>query len=277
MKEYDIFLNTEESTLLFQYPLSTEVPDVQKVSTKCDNKYVQISAKKGTEEMNYKGIGSDTINKYYVLSLQNGQIAGTQVKTIVQMRPFLPETEETMKLAEKKETKVFAMNESQDELENRMKNPNYIVDKVNKTPWVVHKLAEYKESVIKPEVHKPLYAETSSTCLNKLKETIYNARVVNISELHKIYPGRSISDINQAVSEMTIPFLGRHILKPEYFNDLSPLLIKILKRMEEEKGTFKLTKDEIINPSEEFIYLLNQVAYKDEHKYVLKGFNENIL
>ncbi|KAI5154564.1 hypothetical protein NEPAR06_1218 [Nematocida parisii] len=277
MKELDVFLDTQENTLLFQYPLSLEVPNVQTVNTKCDDKYVQISTSEPTGTVNYKGISGDTINKYYILNIKESEVVGLQVKSITQLRPFLPETEETIKLSEKKETKVFALNESQDELENRMKNPNYIVEKVNKTPWVEYKLTEYKESQVVQEPSRPISTQIANIPLEKIKETIYNARVVNIPELKNIYPTSPISDINQAVSEMTIPFLGRYILKIEYFNDLSTLLISILKRIEEGNGVFTFTKDELIDQSEEFTYLLNQIAYKQDHVYVLKGYNENTM
>ncbi|EIJ89598.1 hypothetical protein NEPAR04_1000 [Nematocida parisii] len=277
MKELDVFLDTQENALLFQYPLSLEVPNVQTVNTKCDDKYVQISTSEPTGTVNYKGISGDTINKYYILNIKENEVVGLQVKSITQLRPFLPETEETIKLSEKKETKVFALNESQDELENRMKNPNYIVEKVNKTPWVEYKLTEYKESQVVQEPSRPISTQIANIPLEKIKETIYNARVVNIPELKNIYPTSPISDINQAVSEMTIPFLGRYILKIEYFNDLSTLLISILKRIEEGNGVFTFTKDELIDQSEEFTYLLNQIAYKQDHVYVLKGYNENTM
>ncbi|EIJ94200.1 uncharacterized protein NEPG_00867 [Nematocida parisii ERTm1] len=277
MKELDVFLDTQENALLFQYPLSLEVPNVQTVNTKCDDKYVQISTSEPTGTVNYKGISGDTINKYYILNIKESEVVGLQVKSITQLRPFLPETEETIKLSEKKETKVFALNESQDELENRMKNPNYIVEKVNKTPWVEYKLTEYKESQVVQEPSRPISTQIANIPLEKIKETIYNARVVNIPELKNIYPTSPISDINQAVSEMTIPFLGRYILKIEYFNDLSTLLISILKRIEEGNGVFTFTKDELIDQSEEFTYLLNQIAYKQDHVYVLKGYNENTM
>ncbi|KAI5128629.1 hypothetical protein NEPAR08_1340 [Nematocida parisii] len=277
MKELDVFLDTQENALLFQYPLSLEVPNVQTVNTKCDDKYVQISTSEPTGTVNYKGISGDTINKYYILNIKENEVVGLQVKSITQLRPFLPETEETIKLSEKKETKVFALNESQDELENRMKNPNYIVEKVNKTPWVEYKLTEYKESQVVQEPSRPISTQIANIPLEKIKETIYNARVVNIPELKNIYPTSPISDINQAVSEMTIPFLGRYILKIEYFNDLSTLLISILKRIEEGNGVFTFTKDELIDQSEEFTYLLNQIAYKQNHVYVLKGYNENTM
>ncbi|KAI5165817.1 hypothetical protein NEIRO02_0715 [Nematocida sp. AWRm79] len=277
MKELDVFLDTQENALLFQYPLSVEVPNVQTVNTKCDDKYVQISTSEPTGAVNYKGISGDIINKYYILNIKENEVVGLQVKSITQLRPFLPETEETIKLSEKKETKVFALNESQDELENRMKNPNYIVEKVNKTPWVEYKLTEYKESQVVQEPSRPVSTQIANTPLEKIKETIYNARVVNIPELKSIYPTSPISDINQAVSEMTIPFLGRYILKIEYFNDLATLLISILKRMEEGNGVFTFTKEELIEQSEEFTYLLNQIAYKQDHVYVLKGYNENTM
>ncbi|KAI5183962.1 hypothetical protein NEIRO03_1435 [Nematocida sp. AWRm78] len=277
MKELDVFLDTQENALLFQYPLSVEVPNVQTVNTKCDDKYVQISTSEPTGAVNYKGISGDIINKYYILNIKENEVVGLQVKSITQLRPFLPETEETIKLSEKKETKVFALNESQDELENRMKNPNYIVEKVNKTPWVEYKLTEYKESQVVQEPSRPVSTQIANTPLEKIKETIYNARVVNIPELKSIYPTSPISDINQAVSEMTIPFLGRYILKIEYFNDLATLLISILKRMEEGNGVFTFTKEELIDQSEEFTYLLNQIAYKQDHVYVLKGYNENTM
>ncbi|OAG32223.1 hypothetical protein NEIG_01908 [Nematocida sp. ERTm5] len=277
MKELDVFLDTQENALLFQYPLSVEIPNVQTVNTKCDDKYVQISTSEPTGAVNYKGISGDIINKYYILNIKENEVVGLQVKSITQLRPFLPETEETIKLSEKKETKVFALNESQDELENRMKNPNYIVEKVNKTPWVEYKLTEYKESQVVQEPSRPVSTQIANTPLEKIKETIYNARVVNIPELKSIYPTSPISDINQAVSEMTIPFLGRYILKIEYFNDLATLLISILKRMEEGNGVFTFTKEELIDQSEEFTYLLNQIAYKQDHVYVLKGYNENTM
>ncbi|KAH9387401.1 uncharacterized protein NEMAJ01_2297 [Nematocida major] len=277
MREYDVFLDTRESSVLFQYPLCTELPEVKSIRGKMDDLHAEIRAETGAGDVSFKSSTSETINKYYILSVSGQELCGVPVKRVLQMRPFLADTEETVRKTEKKETKVFSMNETQEELENRMKNPNYVVEKMKSTPW--------REYSILPEEEYARGGEESYTparnCPNapegvfgrRIEETIYNARVVNIPELVKIYPFLPLGEIGKVLSEMTVPFLGRHVLKGEYFNDLGGILSSVLGRMEGD-GTFSFTKEELVSEPEELIYVLKQIAFRDGCVYRLKGYSE---
>ncbi|KAI5190008.1 hypothetical protein NEMIN01_0793 [Nematocida minor] len=283
MEEHDVFLDTQEDSLLLQYPLNTELPSLVEIKTKSEDTFAETKAETSAGQISYRSVESSTINKYFILSVGE-EITGVPVKKIFQLRPFLPETDEILKKMDKKETKVFAMNETQEEFENRMKNPNYVVEKVNKMPWKNYQInketaAESMPQQLKAEMArgapiKHSHYKEAHTPMEKIKETIYNARVVNMSELARVYPTVPMSDISQAVSEMTIEFLDRYVLKPEYFNDLAPMLINILNRMKNTGGVLTLTKEEIINSSEEFNYVLSQVSHKEAHYYRLKGYFE---
>lgn len=286
MEEYDVVLDTQESSILLQYPLSTELPTLHNIKTKNEDRFAETVGETGAGLNNYRASGSTTINKYYILSVGK-DITGVSVKTIFQLRPFLTETEDILKKSEKKETKIFSMNETQEELENRMKNPNYVVEKFRKMPWkeysVVSGVEEtvhlLEQRLLMEENHKKTSAKYShrkepSISIDRIRETIYNARVVNIDQLRRIYPTASTLDIKQALSEMTVEVLNRYVLKPEYFGDLESVLINVLNRMKSAQGVLTLTKEEIINSAEGFSYVLSQISHKEKHYYRLKGYFE---
>lgn len=276
MEEYDILLDTEENSIVIQYPLNTELPFLKSIKTKNEDTFAETVGETEVGISNFRAPASTTINKYYILSIGD-EIVGEPVKSIFQLRPFLEETEETVRKTEKKETKTFSMNETQEELENRMKNPNYVADKFRKSPWKEYEIGEIPVKNICRMERIPRNTFTSAgpiSILERVRETVYNARVVNLGELKNIYPSVSTAEISQILSEMTVEVLNRYILKPEYFNDLSTVLIKIVNRMKIGHGILTLTKEELINSSEGFDYILSQIAHKEKNYYRLKGYFE---
>jgi len=302
--EYDVILNSERNLEVLQYPLSEEHVELVEIKGKDNGNHIEasVSIAKPKKELKMKGIASSTINDYYVLSVGQEEIVGERVRNIVQLRPMVEEKQDPNRTEKKESQRVFATNETTAEVESRVKNPNYQIEKLLKEPWIQYRIELDRGSVERgaadrgsvdreaEAVHgvkgsrniagsiSKAYPHSSRKSSEKLVEDIeravYNARVVNKSVLHELFPEAPLYVVKQVLSKMTEKIAGRYLLKKEYFEDMSDTYEKIVQRMEKSRGELQLTLKEITDPEEVFMYVLQEISHRSGSKYVLKGRNE---
>ncbi|KAI5180430.1 hypothetical protein NEOKW01_0734 [Nematocida sp. AWRm80] len=291
--EYSIVLDTKEDTILLQYPLHNTSPILTELNTKANDTLIEAKGTTDFGEVKFKGAAVNRINDYYILTHTDQGLVGRKVKNIFQLRPVLEEKEENLKKDEKKESaRVYAINETQKDFENRIKSPNYIIERQEKEPWHKYKLnpqeVEHKhlsellntqntsntlETEGQVSIQKSIQKNALDNAISSLRSTIYNARVVEYSVLATLFPEIHPGKINQLLKEMTVPLLNKHVLLPEYYRDLAGIYSSILERIKEGEGILTLTKKELLDPEERFFYTLEQVAERTGRKYKLKGFS----
>lgn len=282
--EYNVVLDLQATVELFQYPLHESLPEMLEINTKEKGKYVAAKARAGAGEVTLKGVASNLINDYFVLTVQGGEVLGEKVAHLVQLRPALPDTPETLSKTQRKDpARIFAISETHEELVNRTKNPNYIVEKLAKEPWQTHRVikdAAPPAPAVPSSLPPPVPADPSAARadegrqLEALKRVIYNARVCNLSTLQELFPAAPAALINQALSELTVPLLGRYVLRAEHFKDMAATYQAILQRLAAGNGALTLTFAELSDPEEVFMYVLGQIADKRAPRYYLRGTNE---
>ncbi|KAI5172785.1 hypothetical protein NEFER03_1817 [Nematocida sp. LUAm3] len=282
-EEYHFTLSQKNEKYLLTFPLANEKQNI--LSLRCKGSPLLVEANL-QDNIRVIGSSSQKINEYYHIQVKE-KILATKIKDIIPLRVAL---EENIQQQERKEESTGLFNAAErEQLEQRRRNPNYIVSLIEKEPWTEYSVVHLEETNTLPHAplsaspHTPLSAprrtphleqKTNEEMYASIKRTIYNARVVNLSELKKLHPSSSNSLLIRAVDELTIPFLGRHILRPEYYNDLSPIYEDILKRMQISHGIFQLSPKELENQSENLLYVLNQLSEKRNIFYYLKGYQE---
>ncbi|KAI5191375.1 hypothetical protein NECID01_1444 [Nematocida sp. AWRm77] len=296
--EYNVVLDLGASVEIFQYPLHDTLPDIEEVKTKDKGKYVEAKANTEMGETCLRGVSSDCINEYYVLTVGEGTVLGEKVENILQLRPVLPDTPDTLSKTQKKESmRIFSISESHEEVLSRAKNPNYIMEKLAKEPWKKYSVSApfpvFQNTLRIPSLqsiheHVSESAKSSKSAkesgkeaegaldavMTEIKRTIYNARVTNLSTLQDMFPRAPHSLLAQALNELTFPVLGRYVIKPEFFKDMSGIFLSIIGRMQSSEGALVLSFKELSDPEETFMYVLAQVSHKEGHLYKLKGYNE---
>lgn len=277
--EYDVILDAQGTLSILQYPLLEEPPFITEIKTKAEGKYINGKGVYKKKDMTFIGTTPNTICDYYIVHIGKKSMQGEKVSEIVQMQPMLPETEEMQKKTEKKTSvRVFSPIESREELENRKKNPNYVIEKLSNEPWAVYEVRNrdnkriyLNEAPLPPfKYYKPDHPGS----IDEIKAAIYNARVSNIGVIMQMFPSAPANDIKIAFEELTIPFLGRRVLKHKYYNDLANIYSFLLGRMESTNGVLSLTFEESTDPEESFFYVLEQITRKVGPNYILKGYPE---
>ncbi|OAG29492.1 hypothetical protein NEDG_00625 [Nematocida displodere] len=282
--QYNVVLNTASELMVAQFPLLEKLPEVTSLKTKNQDTYAEADVWVSGKRVTMKGNASKTLSQYYVLSLSGKTLHGKKVDQIIQLRPVLKDTPETLKKAERKEKeRGFALNETQEELENRMKNPNNVIDKLNKEEWKTYAVNQDRQLSIlhQDQVASAPPATTRQprpqTPLAAIQKVIYNARVVNVSVLKEIFPEATTDVIRKALESLATKTFGRYILRAEYFNDMREIFQGIMSRfvVENERVTLSITAKELSDPEESFFYVLRQLAHKEGHLFVLKGCHES--
>lgn len=330
MVEYDIVFDLHGESLVFQFPLCRESFLPCEIAMKGNNHCVEVENPNCKESsVSFRGVSSKTINSYFLLDIplesnsrgnsnvnsnvtnalerNSSTLYATKVKNIYQLRPYLRDTSDTIrKSTEKKETtRLFSITESDKDLENKLKNPNYITEKLQKEPWKVYPVVNgsvmegnnatesvnfiNSNAVVTSYIVPDGFVGKSGLVLEsglksklpldsrinfRIYDVIYNARVVNLGVLREVFPGDD-DLVFSCVLEMCSGFLGRYVLLPCFYGSLCDEYSCVLKRIEACGGVLVLEEKELCSPgSDTLLYLLSEITHRDNNTFVLKGYVE---
>lgn len=228
------------------------------------------------------------INSYYVLSVTGSGISGKILRAVSHLRPVLEDPEETVaKSSLKEKEKTFAQNETQEEAAARMRNPNYAVEMLLQEPWKDldrDSTPNTPDSCAGSFLNDPKRAgidrgrtesqKVDAVISADILACIYNARVSSLGSLSQIFPDIPTAILEIGLRQLTVKKHGRYFLRPEFYDDLEDVYTSILDRLESRDNNeliFRFVPNEVMDPDERLLYVLNQIGHRNGAVYTIKG------
>ncbi|EJW05325.1 hypothetical protein EDEG_00628 [Edhazardia aedis USNM 41457] len=183
---------------------------------------------------------------------------------------------------------------SKEELEHRKKSINYKVKKIeneNDYELIYEKdfdinemLQNLNEGVEKYDIQESVVTKNVDVSddknvkkviifENKIRKSIYNARIVNFELLNEIYNDKQL--ILKCLSEMCIKLSGRFVLKNKFYKKNLREHRNFIFSMFVNKEYIDSRIIQNMN-NQDLIFLVNEIADFQDKKYYLKGVVENI-
>lgn len=170
----------------------------------------------------------------------------------------------------------FMKIESREELEHRKRNINYLLKIYEKEPFVKMDYAVKEHENVNARALQQFPLESPKSVARcapdeemRLKRCIFNARIVNMGILKKIFDH---PDIHGVLREMTVHFKGRYLLKNEFYEHKFQV---VRKRILDEISRYgHLPFCEAQKIPQRFVFLLEELCERAECGYVLKGYDE---
>lgn len=170
----------------------------------------------------------------------------------------------------------FMKIESREELEHRKRNINYLLKIYEKEPFVKLDYSARESEDVDTRALRPFPLESTESVAEcvpdeeaRLRRCIFNARIVNLGVLKKMF---GQADIHGVLRAMTVHFRGRFLLKNEFYEQKFQVVRKAI--LDEIARSGHLAFGEAQKIPQRFVFLLEELCEKAECGYVLKGYDE---